>query len=87
MAGGPNARARTAFNLIGARARFSEGKMIKDPCFYYPKEKRAAYDFEVHAVAVFIVGAKGKWRLCAECAALPEFKRYRKRKAIERKQS
>ena len=32
--------------------------------------------------AEVIVGAKGKWRLCAECAELPEFKRYRKRKPV-----
>ena len=34
--------------------------------------------------AELIVGANGKWRLCASCAALPKFKRFRKRKPIAR---
>ena len=66
---------------MGAR-KMNKGE-IKDPCEYYPEEKRAAWDFEVHARAAFVVGANGKWRLCAECAALPEFRRYRKRKSIK----
>lgn len=31
-----------------------------------------------------IIGHNGKWRLCDSCAALPEFKKYRKRKEIIR---
>jgi hypothetical protein len=31
------------------------------------------------------VGANGKWHLCESCAALPEFKRYRKRVSLKRK--
>lgn len=59
---------------------------FEDPCFYVPEKKRAAYWDEVHAKATWIVGFRGKWRLCDSCAALPEFKKYRKRKKIERKE-
>lgn len=58
------------------------GDEIRDPCEWNPDEKRAAYSNECHAAAEFIVGANGKWRLCATCAALPEFKVLRKRKPI-----
>jgi len=51
-------------------------------CEYNPQEKRAAYENELHAVATWIVGCNGKWRLCDACAALPEFKRLRKRSRI-----
>lgn len=34
--------------------------------------------------AVLIVGGGGKWRLCGLCAALPRFKRFRKRVQIIR---
>lgn len=56
-----------------------------DPCEYNPEAKRAAYENEVHAQAELIVGANGKWRLCGSCAALPEFKRLRKRKVIQKR--
>lgn len=59
-------------------------KMANDPCEYNPDEKRAAWENEVHAQADFVVGANGQWRLCASCAALPEFKRYRKRVKIKK---
>jgi len=52
---------------------------FRDPCEYNPQEKRAAYDNEVHAAATTIAGSNGKWRLCDECAALPEFARLKKR--------
>ena len=55
---------------------------MNDPCFYNPDERRACYEDEVHAQAEWIVGHKGKWRLCSECANLPEFKKYRVRKKI-----
>jgi len=51
---------------------------------YNPEEKRAAYSDEIHAPAEVIVGAGGKWRLCKKCAALPEFKKFRKRIPITR---
>lgn len=56
-----------------------------DPCEYNPDEARAAYGCEVHAAAELIVGANGKWRLCAACAALPAFKRFRRRIPIRKK--
>jgi hypothetical protein len=56
---------------------------LVDPCEYNPDERRAAYEHEVHARADVIVGAKGKWRLCRLCAALPEFRRLRKRRPIK----
>lgn len=57
-------------------------------CEYNPDEHRAVYGHEDHyheAPAVWIVGAKGQWRLCDSCAKLPEFRRYRKRQQILRK--
>lgn len=56
----------------------------KDPCEWNPQAARAAFESEVHARADLIVGSNGKWRLCYSCAALPEFKRYTKRKEILR---
>lgn len=52
---------------------------IKNPCEYNPEKKAAAFENEVHAQATMIVGAKGQWRLCASCAALPEFRRFKTR--------
>ena len=55
----------------------AEGKRLAaiypDPCEYNPAAGRAAYGHELHAAAEVVVG---KWRLCASCAALPEFGRY-----------
>lgn len=56
--------------------------LIRDPCEYNPRERRAAYQNEVHTTAELIVGANGKWRLCRTCAELPEFKKLRVRKEI-----
>lgn len=56
----------------------------KNPCEYNPYEKRAAYYSEVHAAAEWVVGYKGKWRLCDSCANLSEFKRFRVRTRIKR---
>jgi len=54
-----------------------------DPCEYNPIHNRPALANEVHAQADVIVGAgNNNWRLCWQCASLPEFKKYRKRKAI-----
>jgi hypothetical protein len=52
-------------------------------CEYNPEEKRAAWDYEVHAKAEWIIGHQGNWRLCSNCANLPEFKRFKVRKRIE----
>ncbi len=53
--------------------------LLDDWCEYNPREKRPAFIEEQHAPAVWIVGGNGQWRLCEECAQLPEFKRLRKR--------
>lgn len=55
-----------------------------DPCEWNPETKAAAYWHEVHAAAEWIVGHDGRWRLCDECAKLPEFKRHRTRRRIEK---
>lgn len=60
-------------------------KQFSDPCEYNPVAGRAAYIHEVHARAMWLVGAKGQWRICGKCAALPYFRRYRVRKQINRK--
>ena len=70
-----------AWNLEGER----RSKLYPDPCEYDPESKRAAFSFELHARAEWLVGADGKWRLCGQCAALPEFRRLRKRTFIVRK--
>ena len=51
-----------------------------DPCEWNPKTNTTAYEDEWHAEAEYIVGAKGNFRLCSTCAALPKFKRYKKRR-------
>ena len=57
---------------------------MRNPCEYNPVTERAAYGNEVHARADVIVGANGQWRLCMSCAALPTFRRFRRRKPIVR---
>lgn len=56
---------------------------MKDPCEYNPQTHSASYENEVHASAELIVGASGQWRLCRSCAALPEFKRFKKKELIK----
>lgn len=53
-----------------------------DWCEWNPAENREAFPDENHAPATVLVGADGQYRLCAECAALPRFKRLKTRKAI-----
>jgi hypothetical protein len=55
-----------------------------DPCEWDPIYKRAVYLGDDHASADLIVGSNGEWRLCAECAKLPEFKHFRRVKPISR---
>lgn len=70
----------------GEREREAELKRLyPDPCEYNAETKQAAYGSEVHGPAEWIVGHNGKWRLCDACAGLPEFKRFRARKRIERR--
>lgn len=59
-------------------------RIITDPCEYNPSADRPAYSNEVHAVAEWVVGANGQWRLCDSCAALPKFKRFTHRLPIRR---
>lgn len=46
-------------------------------------DRAAKCDDVFHAHAKVIVGANGQWRLCAECASLARFARFKKRR-IER---
>lgn len=58
-----------------------------DGCEWSPKHGRATFDNERHHLtcrATTIVGAKGQWRLCDSCAALPAFKRFTVRRPIVR---
>ncbi len=53
-----------------------------DGCEWNPRANRPSWDDEHHyetTPAEVIVGHKGDWRLCASCAALPRFNRYRVR--------
>lgn len=52
-------------------------------CEWNPTEGREAYSGENHALATVLVGSNGNYRLCAECAALPRFRRFRKRLALK----
>lgn len=59
--------------------------MQPEQCEYDPEAKRARYEGEgCTREAVLVVGTRGKWHLCGECAALPEFKRLTKRHPIRR---
>ncbi|MEK9901446.1 MAG: hypothetical protein VW516_11940, partial [Rhodospirillaceae bacterium] len=57
-----------------------------DTCEWDPERCEAATtERGCQRPAAVIVGADGKWRLCSECAGLPAFKRYKRRKAIEKR--
>ena len=59
---------------------------LHDGCEWSPTKGEAAYDNDPHwlaSKAAWIVGAGGKWRLCEDCAQLPEFKRYRRRVRVK----
>lgn len=50
------------------------------PCEWNPDENRAAVTGDkCHGDAELSVGADGKWHLCRSCAALPRFKKFRRR--------
>ncbi len=70
--------------LLKALPRYSREVCFSNPCEWNQKKGRAAYDYEVHARADLVVGAKGEWRLCNECAALPRFSRFRKQTPVRR---
>lgn len=71
-------RRMTGLNDIDL-ARLKRGR---ETCEYNPVEKRAAYtQGDLGACgreATVSVGHNGKWHLCAKCANLPEFSRYRR---------
>ncbi len=53
-----------------------------DACEWDPVAARPARDGDKrHADATWSLG-DGEWHLCASCAALPEFARYRVRKTL-----
>lgn len=55
-----------------------------DGCEWNPKTNSSTLKSEdSHAPADWLLGKDGDWRLCESCAALPEFKRLKKRKRIE----
>ena len=59
-------------------------RLERDPCEWNPETNSLATDAdEPHGYAEFVVGAKGQFRLCAKCAALARFKKYRKRSPVE----
>lgn len=56
-----------------------------DGCEWEPSESRPALSTDEHfktTPAVLMLGSPVAWRLCRECAGLPDFKRFRKRKDI-----
>jgi len=68
---------------------------ISDFCEWNPKENcPSCYQKQNYGdlvtywgctnLADFVVGARGEWRLCKSCAALPQFKLYRKRTPVKR---
>lgn len=50
-------------------------------CEWNPQLDRPAFvdDEELHGEATVMVGSDGKWHLCASCAALPRFARFKQR--------
>lgn len=60
---------------------------MRDGCEWDPATGTPARGGDEHnssVPAALIVGADGKWRLCTDCAELPEFSRYRKRRPVRR---
>lgn len=57
--------------------------MRNEQCEYDPVRHAARYDGEgCTNPATLNVGANGKWHICASCAALPEFSKYRSRRIL-----
>jgi hypothetical protein len=56
-----------------------------DPCEWNPAEDRPAREGDKpHADATVSLGADGEWHVCASCAALPVFARFKVRKQMRR---
>jgi hypothetical protein len=61
------------------------GAFQPDPCEWNPAADRPAREGEPsHGDATVSLGAEGEWHLCASCAALPVFARFKVRKALRR---
>lgn len=59
-----------------------------DLCEWDPERRRHAIDgLGCGKEATQLAGSDGRWRLCGSCAALPVFKRLRKRVPIRRRGS
>ena len=54
-----------------------------DSCEWNPEENRPSTEGEHEVPVEVFVGARDLWRLCASCAALPEFERYRVRREVK----
>lgn len=56
-----------------------------DPCEWHPSENRPAQTGDAsHADATVSVGSDGEFHLCASCAALPRFARFKVRRPLSR---
>lgn len=63
------------------------GPRVRDGCEWSPEDGGPAFEGDRHhssAPAEVLVGAKGEWRLCADCAAGPAFTRYRVRRPVRK---
>ena len=60
----------------------------RDGCEWCPDADRPSYGGDKHHETVraeWMIGSGIPWRLCAECAKLPRFARYRVRRPIVRR--
>jgi hypothetical protein len=57
-------------------------------CEYNPVQHRASYEPDDLGACPneteYVVGADGLWHLCGSCAALPEFRRFKKTRRGDR---
>jgi hypothetical protein len=63
------------------------GPKVPDGCEWNPRLDAPAIETDAHhrsAPADLIVGADGRWRLCAACAKLPAFARLKVRRPVRR---
>lgn len=63
---------------------------MSDGCEWNPVADELSYDTDAHyrqAPAEVIVGANGQYRLCSACAALPRFRRFKKRPIVRHNRS
>ncbi len=72
--------------VIGWLSRWRRaGPEVDDGCEWDPETNGPSkITVPSHAAAELIVGAKGEWRLCRSCAALPQFGKFRKRVEVRR---